>query len=318
VALANALQLLARSLARLSSVLIPVIVLGVMIGINPALRFADTWAGMARNWIGEILLAFALTPIIITGGIDLSVGSVVGLSAVMAGFLWRVAGLPLELALAGGVLTGLAGGTVNGLLTLTGINPLVVTLATLGVFRGLAYGLSGIRLVDDFPAGFPDWWDGRFLWLPRPLWFIAVAFVLGYIGLHHTWMGRMLFAMGDNPRAARYAGVPVRSLTLAIYSLSGLVAGIVGLTAVLRSPAAPANLGEGLELNAIACVVLGGTRITGGAGHLAGTLLGAVTLMALVEGTFFIAGEWRPLATGAFLIAVAIANENLARLRVPG
>jgi rhamnose transport system permease protein len=287
-----------------------------MVCLNPALRYADTWIGMTRNWTGEMLLAFALTPIIITGGIDLSVGSLVGLSAVTAGFLWRVAALPIELALAGGVVVALGGGSLNGLLALTGINPLVVTLATLGVFRGLAYGLSGLRLVDDFPAGFPEWWDGRFLWLPRPLWFIAVAFAVGYIGLHHTWMGRMLFAMGDNARAARYAGVPVRSLTLALYAWSGLTAGLVGLTSVLRSPAAPANLGEGIELNAIACVVLGGTRITGGAGHLAGTLLGAVTLMALVEGTFSIAGEWRPLATGAFLIAVAVANERLARMRM--
>jgi rhamnose transport system permease protein len=293
--------------------MLPLLVLGMMVGLNPVLRVPITWDRMARNWTGEALLAIALTPIIITRGIDLSVGSVVGLSAVVAGYLWRVTGLSVELALSGAVLAGLACGTVNGVLVLTGINPLVVTLATLGVFRGLAYGLSGARLVDDFPAS--DWWEADFLGLPRPVWLVLIAFAAGYVFLHHTWMGRVVFAIGDNPSAARYAGVPIRSLTFGLYACSGMVAGVVGLTTVLRWRAAPANQGEGMELVAIACVVLGGTRITGGAGHMGGTLLGTLTLVTLLEGQTRIPGEWRPVSTGLFLIAVAIANEALARLR---
>jgi ribose/xylose/arabinose/galactoside ABC-type transport system permease subunit len=304
------------NLLRWGPVLLLVCLLAVMLGLNPALRSPATWDRITYNWTGEALLAIALTPIIITGGIDLSVGSIVGVSAVAAGFLWRSAGFPLEAALAGGVLAGLACGSINGGLVLCGINPLVVTLATLAVFRGLAYGLSGPRLVDDFPASLIEWWEQSFLGLPRPVWLILVVFALGYVFLHHTWMGRMIFAVGDNARAARYAGVPVRSLTFSLYAASGLMAGVVGLTTILTSGSAPANQGEDLELRAIACVVLGGVRITGGAGHLAGTMLGTLTLIALLEGLVWVPGEWRPLCTGVLLIGVALLNEGLARLRV--
>src|SRR5262249_7501547 len=162
------------------------------------------------------LLAIGLTPIIITGGIDLSVGSVVGLAAVAAGFFWRDLGLPLSAALVGGVLTGLAAGMANGALVVSGINPLVVTLGTLAVFRRLAYGLSGSQAVDDFPLGLRQWWNGSFAGIPHPVWLIGLGFGGMYLFLHHTWMGRMLFALGDNAAAARYAGVPVRSLTFTL------------------------------------------------------------------------------------------------------
>jgi rhamnose transport system permease protein len=305
-----------QRLANWSPLLWPVLVLAFMLVLNPTLLQLAAWDRMTRNWAGDALLAIVLTPIIVTGGIDLSVGSIVGLSAVVAGYLWRVLGLPLDLALAGAVGTGLACGVANGLLVLAGIPPLVVTLATLGVFRGLAYGVSGAHLVDDFPESLGDWWEANWLGFPRPLWLYLAVFALGYVALHHTWMGRMLFAIGDNLRAARYAGVPVRTLTFGLYALSGVVAGLVGLTAVLKSLAAPANLGEGMELTAITCVVLGGVRITGGSGHLAGALLGTATLITLLEGMARIPGEWRPLCTGVLLVVVAVANESLLRWRV--
>src|SRR5581483_11712307 len=251
------------SATRWVPVALPVAVLGAMLALNPTLRVPATWDGMARNWTGEALLAVALTPIIVTGGIDLSVGSVVGLSAVVAGFLWRDAGLPIAVALAGSLATGLACGVLNGGLVLTGINPLVVTLATLAVFRGLAYGVSGQQSVSEFPPRLGEWWEANLCGIPHPLWIILIVFALGYVFLHHTWIGRMLFAMGDNARAARFAGVPIKSLTFGLYAASGLVAGLVGLTTVMKSLAAPPSQGEEMELRAIACVVLGGVRITG-------------------------------------------------------
>jgi ribose/xylose/arabinose/galactoside ABC-type transport system permease subunit len=126
----------------------------------------------------------------------------------------------------------------------------------------------------------------------------------------------MLYAMGDNPRAARFAAIPVRSLTFTVYTLGGLIAGVAGLLSILATRAAPSIQGEGIELTAIACVVLGGARITGGAGHMAGTFLGTLTLIILLEGVTRIQAEWRPLSTGLFLIAVAVANEGLARVRI--
>jgi rhamnose transport system permease protein len=293
--------------------LLPVVLVVVMLVVNPTLRMGATWDAIGRNWTATALLAIALTPVIITGGIDLSVGSILGLAAVAAGFLWRDLGLPLPLALAGGVLTGLAAGMVNGLLVLTRISPLVVTVATLAVFRGLAYGLSGPQAVDSFPPVLSEAWYARFLGVPCPVWVAAIVFLAVYALLHHTWMGRMLYAIGDNAAAARYAAVPVRTLTFAVYALSGLLAGLAGLANVAQYRAAPADRGAGMELGAVACVVLGGVRITGGAGHLAGTLLGTITLAALLEGLTVVRYSGRPLATGLLLVIVAVANEGLAR-----
>jgi rhamnose transport system permease protein len=298
-----------------ASLSLPLVLLGVMLVVNPALRHPAAWGQAGRHWAGVALLAFGMTPIVITGGIDLSVGSVLGLSAVVAGLLWRDAGWPIGLALAGCVATGLAAGAANGLLVLAGISPLVVTLATLGVFRGLAYGLSGSDRVDDFPAGLLAWWQADLLGVPHPVWLVLAVFVPMYVFLHHTWMGRMFYAIGDNVRAARYAGVPVRALTFSLYALSGLIAGLAGLASVCEFRSAPPGQGEGLELQAVACVILGGVRITGGSGHLAGTLLGTLTLAALLEGLAGVPARGRTVLTGVFLIAVAVANEGLARLR---
>jgi rhamnose transport system permease protein len=301
---------------RWTPVILTLLVLTAMIALNPALRHGETWERVGRDWTGVALLAIALTPIIITGGIDLSVGSVAGLSAIVAGVLWRDAHWPLAIALAGGLLAGLCAGMLNGAIILTGINPLVVTLATLAVFRGLAYGICGREQVRNLPAGLARWWDGNLLGLPQPVWIIILTFLVYYLLLHHTWMGRMFYAIGDNPRAARFAGVPVRSLTFSLYALSGLVAGVAGLAKLFQFRSATATEGDNLELKAITCVVLGGVRITGGSGHLAGTLLGTLTLAALLEGMYRIAPSWRTLLIGAFLVAIAIANELLARWRL--
>jgi rhamnose transport system permease protein len=301
---------------RWSPVVLPLLVLALMLVLNPTLRRLPTWQRVGQSWAGVALLALGLTPIIITGGIDLSVGSMVGLSAVVAGSCWRELHWPLALALTGGVLAGLGAGLVNGLVILLGINPLVVTLATLAVFRGLAYGVSGEQPVRDFPDALRHWWTGSFAYLPHPVWVLLIAFVVLYVFLHHTWMGRMLYAIGDNPRAARYAAVPVRSLTFSLYAVSGFLAGLVGLNSICEFSSARADEGENLELQAIACVVLGGVRITGGSGHLAGTLLGTLTLAGLLEGMVRVDTRWRPLLTGVFLIVIAVANESLARLRL--
>jgi rhamnose transport system permease protein len=297
--------------------LVPVLMVAVMLVINPRLGNPVVWERISRNWAGVGLLALAITPIVITGGFDLSIGSVVAFAAVVNGFLWRDLGFPLGIALVGSIVAGLAAGIVNGTLVLAGISPLVVTLATLAVFRGLAYGLSGPQPVDDFPQSLATWWEGAFLGLPVPVCLFLLGWIIIYVLVHHTWMGRMIFAIGDNVQAARFAGVPVRTLTFGLYVLSGLMAGVVGLTRVCEFRSARPGEGESevLELQAVACVVLGGVRITGGAGQVGGTVLGTITLAALLEGMARIPARWRPLITGAFLVAAAIVYEALVRLR---
>jgi rhamnose transport system permease protein len=289
-----------------------VIVLAALLGV-PAFRRLDYWQILSQQYFASAALALALLPIILSGGIDLSVGSATVMASVVIGALWRGLGWPIEAALAGGVLAGLAAGLINGGLITVGVLPLVATLATRELFRGLAFTLSGDRPVDRFPATLTTFW--RTPWLGIPLSVIGFGFmvVITYLVVHHTWVGRMLFAVGDNEQAAHFAGVPVRRLRLAVYAWSGLVAGFCGAVLVMNYGTAKADAEKSLELTAIACVVLGGVRITGGAGTVAGTFLGIVTVITLLAGLNRVSPTWRDTITGTLLIVVAVTNEAAAR-----
>jgi ribose/xylose/arabinose/galactoside ABC-type transport system permease subunit len=304
--------LLAALLRRLPW-LIAALLLAVLVLTVPAFARPRYWLSLAPQYFAVAALAFALTPVVLTGGIDLSVGALTVLSSVVAGVLWRDLGLPIGLALAGGVLAGVLGGLGNGLLVTVGVLPLVATLATRELYRGLAWVLSGDDPVTRFPPELGAFWTRPVLGLPVSLWGLAALWLVSYLVVHHTWMGRALYAIGDNERAARYACVPVRSLQLGLYAWTGLVAGLCGLGLVLKYGAAKADAERSLELLAIACVVMGGVRVTGGAGHLAGALLGVVTVCALLAGLSRVASAWRDTVTGAVLIAVAVAGEAGAR-----
>jgi rhamnose transport system permease protein len=195
--------------------------------------------------------------------------------------------------------------------------PLVATLATRELFRGLAMSLSGDNPVNRFPPAAGGFWQQSFLGVPLPLAVLAALFLLTYLVVHHTWIGRMVFALGDNEQAARFAGVPVRRVKLGLYGWCGLVAGLCGASFVMQYGTAKADAQPYLDLLAIACVVMGGIRITGGAGHVVGTLLGIVTVLALQaglqSGLYQLPSGWRDILTGAVLVAVAIINEATAR-----
>jgi ribose/xylose/arabinose/galactoside ABC-type transport system permease subunit len=192
--------------------------------------------------------------------------------------------------------------------------PLVATLATRELFRGLAWTLSGDTPVNRFPSVLGDVWGFGVLGIPLPLLVFGFILMLTYLVVHHTWPGRMLYAMGDNECAARFGGVPIRRIKIGLYAWSGLVAGLCGVALVMKYGAAKADAEKSLELVAIACVLVGGVRVTGGAGHVAGTLLGIVTVCSLMTGLGNIASTWRDTVIGLVLVVVAIANEAGARL----
>jgi rhamnose transport system permease protein len=288
-------------------------ILLVLVLTVPAFQRPRYLLSLPPQYFAPAALALALTPIILTGGIDLSVGSMAVLSSVVIGVLWRDLGWPIGLALAGGVLAGTLAGLGNGLLVSAGVLPLVATLATRELYRGLAWAISGADPVSRFPPALQQAWATWPLGLPPALWALAGLWLVSYLVVHHTWMGRMVFALGDNEQAARFAGVPVRGLKLGLYTWAGLVAGLCGVALVCRYDAAKADAERSLELVAIACVVMGGARVTGGAGHLAGTLLGTLTVVLLLSGLTRLASDWRDTVTGAVLIAVALVNEAAAR-----
>jgi rhamnose transport system permease protein len=308
---------LVPSLLRLTPWLIAALVLALDVFWVRAFRRPAYWLTLSDQYFTTAALALALTPIMLTGGIDLSVGSMTVLSSVVVGVLWQGLGWPISWALAGGVAAGLVAGLANGLLVSVGVWPLVATLATRELYRGLAFTLSGDAPVDRFPLDLVEFWHTPIAGLPLSLVVLAVLFLLTWLGVHHTWVGRALFALGDNETAARFAALPVRRLKLGLYAWSGLVAGLCGISLVMHYGAAKAGAERSLELTAIACVVLGGIRVTGGAGHVAGTLVGIVTVSALQAGLSSTYPNWREIMTGALLIGVALANEAAARrLRV--
>ena len=266
------------------------------------------------------LLALALTAVILTGGIDLSVGSLLGLSAVLMGAAWKDGGLPMGLAALVAVAVGVAGGALNAFLVARlAVPPLIVTLGTFSLFRGLAEGwTAGVRNYTDFPASLLFLGQGR---LPGgapaqlPLLLLAAAFY--WLLLHRTGAGRSLRAIGFSPEGARYAGIPVARRLSLVYLLSGLMAGLAAVVYAARLGQAKADAGTGYELTAITAVVLGGTSIFGGRGTVHGTLLGLLALAVLHNGLRLadLPAELAGILTGVLLIAAIGANRLFAERR---
>jgi ribose/xylose/arabinose/galactoside ABC-type transport system permease subunit len=247
---------------------------------------AANGAEVARASVEVGLLALALTPVIITGGIDLSVGSLLGLAAVVMGAAFRNLGLPMGWAALLAVAVGATGGGLNAVLIgRLKIPPLIVTLGTFSLFRGLAEGLTGgVVSYSNFPGAFLFLGQGSFGPVPAQLLALIVAAGLVWLLVHRMAIGRSLRAIGYSPEGARYAGIPVQRRLVLVYVLSGLAAGLAAVIYVARLGQAKADAGTGFELVAITAVVLGGTSIFGGSGTVHGTLLGLVALALLQNG----------------------------------
>ncbi len=265
------------------------------------------------------LLALALTPVIITGGIDLSVGSMMGLAAVVLGSLWRDAHLPMPLAILLTLLTGLLGGGLNALLIARfGFPPLIVTLGTLSLFRGVAEGLTrGIENYAGFAPEFLFAGQGYVGGLIPAQLFVLLAAIAGVAWwLHRTGHGRSLYAIGYAAEGARHAGIPVARRLGLIYVVSGVAASLAAIIYVAHLGQAKSDAGTGYELMAITAVVLGGASIFGGRGTVMGTVLGLFAIVILQNG-LRLSGQPAELAgllTGALLI-VTILLDRLSKLR---
>jgi rhamnose transport system permease protein len=267
------------------------------------------------------LLALALTPVIVAGGIDLSVGSLMGLSAVAFGMLtrdgvalhlgswtWQIGPLPIAAAALATLCVGAAAGGLNALLIARfRLPPLIVTLGSFSLFRGLAEGLTGgVENYTGFPKSFTDLGQGYLLGgVPAQLPLFVAAAVFFWVLLHRTTVGRALFAIGFAPEGARYAGVPVGWRVGLVYVLSGLAASVAAIIYVARLGQAKSDAGLGYELLAITAVVLGGTSIFGGRGSILGTLLGLVVLAVLQNGLRLadLPSELAGILTGVLLLA---------------
>jgi len=266
------------------------------------------------------LLALVLTPVIITGGVDLSVGSMMGLAAVVLGGLWRDAHFPMPLAIVATLIVGIIGGSLNAfLISRLKFPPLIVTLGTFSLFRGVAEGLT--RGIDNY-SGFSP----RFLFLgqgyiggivPAQLLILILAIAGVAWWLHRTIYGRSLYAIGFSAEGARYAGIPVERRLALVYILSGLVSSLAAIIYVAHLGQAKSDAGTGYELMAITAVVLGGTSIFGGRGTVLGTVLGLFVIVVLQNGLRLSAqpAELAGILTGALLVGTILIDRLSTRVR---
>jgi rhamnose transport system permease protein len=255
---------------------------GIVVGFGTMDRQFD----ILRHSCEIGLLALALTPVIITAGIDLSVASLLGLCAILFGKFHFDAGMPIAVAIALTLACGTSGGFLNAtLITRLRLPPLIVTLGTYSLFRGLAEAIThGSVTYTGFDADFLTLGQGRWLGLPVQAWVFACMAGSIWFLMHRTVHGRSFRAIGFSPEGARFAGIPVNRRLTTVYMLAGLIAATAAVIYTARLGQAKADAGMGYELFAITAVVLGGTSIFGGTGSVVGTLLGVAAIAVLKNG----------------------------------
>jgi ribose/xylose/arabinose/galactoside ABC-type transport system permease subunit len=260
------------------------------------------------------IMAVGMTYVILTEGIDLSVGAVLALSTVVtADLLQRGVGVPL--ALLAGLGLGGALGLINGLIiTKAKVPPFVATLGLMTVARGLALTYTQGRPITGLPDGFRAIGTGSLGPIPMPIVIAAAAFLAGYVLLTRTRIGEYVFALGNNPVAAHYAGIATARYTTFVYVLAGLLSALAGMILIARLNSAQPTAGLGFEFDAIAAVVVGGTSFSGGEGGLGGTLLGVLVIAVLNNGLNLlnVSSFYQPVVTGV-VIALALLLYRLFR-----
>lgn len=295
----------------LIALLLLVVVIGV---ISPDFRTFNNLISLLRQSSINGLIAFGMTCVILTGGIDLSVGSVLALSTMLsAGMI--AGGVPPVLAMAAALVLGTGLGLVSGVLVTKGrLQPFIATLITMTVYRGLtmiyANGKPISNLGDD-PV-LTGIGKKAFLMIPVPVWILILVFGLFLFMLTKTAFGRKIYATGSNWKAAQLAGVNISKTKLVVYGLSGLMASISGLILLSRLGSAQPTLGSGYELDAIAAVALGGTSMNGGRGKIYGTLIGVLIIAVLNNGLNIlgVSSYYQDVIKGLVILLAVLSDRN--------
>ncbi len=306
------------------------LIMAIFTILSPNFLQPESLILMTRHVAMNALLALGMLLVVLNGGIDLSVGSTVGLTGVVAGLMLRGVSIPgtgitayapiwviVIVAMAVGALIGWINGVV---VTRWRVAPFIATLGMLNVARGIALlGTNGVPITDELKGnpnlgntGFIPLLAGAPLGIPMPVWVMVVFAIIFSLLVNRTPFGRWLYAMGGNARAAGLSGVPTRRTETWIYVISGLCAAAVGLLLTADLPAATPRAGDSYELNAIAAVVIGGASLAGGRGTVRGTVIGAFLVGFLVDGLVLIGLSvfWQQIIKGAVII-LAVALDQL-------
>lgn len=294
--------------------------LGILIGfvvlciclsfISPVFLTQKNIMNVLRQISTNLYLACAMTMVIIIGGIDLSVGSIIGLSGVVSVGLIAINHFPVYCAVAIGILVGVLVGAFNGfVISKTTIPAFIVTLATMNIARGAAYVYTGGQPIRVMSDSFNFIGSGYVSSLPVPVIYLIIILIISSIIMNNTKLGRYIYAVGGNREAARFSGIKTKMVTFFPYIFSGLMAGIAGVVLASRMFSGQPTSGTGAEMDAIAAVVLGGTSMSGGSGKIGGTVIGALVIGVLSNGLNLmnVNSFWQLIVKGiVILIAVYV------------
>ncbi|WP_279028321.1 ABC transporter permease [Gibbsiella quercinecans] len=275
----------------------------------------NNWLNIIRQTAPLLIVASAMTFVITTGGIDLSVGSTLALVGALSAIALNQWGLPWPVVLIGGLLVGALVGLINGFfIAWEGIPAFIVTLATLAVVRGIALLITqGYSIPIPADSAFTFMGRAWVLGIPMPALIGIVVLIVAHIALNHMRFGRYVTAIGANAEGARRSGINTKAVTLRVYMLSGMAAALAGMIITARLGSGSSNQGEGFELQVIAAVVLGSTSLFGGFGTIIGTLLGALSIAVIQNGLILshISPFYTQIATGTIILLAIWLNTRI-------
>ncbi len=302
------LEILAQ---REAAIFIALILISVLIAIMaPQFRTAKNLYLISRQISFVAIVALGELFIILTSGIDLSIGSTVGLSGMIAGVA-LAAGIHPIFALPIGILTGMAIGVFNGAVIAYGrITPFIVTLGTMSMGRSLSLVLTKGNPIIEIPNNFFFLAQSDVFGIPTPVIIAAVIAIIVHTVLTYTAFGRRIYAIGGNEQATALSGIDVKKVKLSIYAICGLMAGIVGILLVARFNSAQPATGKGWEMDAIASTVIGGTSLSGGVGTVLGVLIGAVIMGVIRNGLVLmqVSAYWQDFIIGGIIVLAAVVD----------
>lgn len=283
---------------------------------NPNFLKITNLVNVLRTAAPQMIISFGMTIVLLTGGIDLSIGSVVTVTSITAGYLLTQTGLPWYFAIIGSLGAGAVSGLITGLLVSTVKLPSpVASYGMLWVGKGVAFAIMGATPFFGFADQFRFLGRGTFLKVPMPIWVLIVISVSLMLLLKYTTLGRNLYAVGANPHAARASGLKVRRTLLMAYILSGVLAAIGGIILAGRLNAVDQDLGASYLLLAIASPVIGGTSMAGGQGGIAGTIIGSLIMIVVSNGMNLlkIPSVWQQLVIGIVVVLAVFYDVQLKK-----
>lgn len=298
--------------------------LGILIALTAMILFLCVWPATAKTFPTKtnlfnllrqsstnLMLACGMTMVIILGGIDLSVGSIIAMSGCFAAGAVVWGGMPEIVGLTLGVLSGLVFGLFNGaVIAWTNIPPFIVTLASMNLAKGIAYVFSGGKPIRCMTEAWKFLGAGYVLGIPTPVWTMFIVFFLCVLFLNRTRIGRHIYAVGGNSTAAKFSGISTAKVKFTVFAISGTLAGLAGVTIASRLYSGTCTSGNAAEMDAIAAVVIGGTSMSGGSGKLGGTLIGALIIGILNNGLNLMGvnSDWQYIIKGIVILGAVYVD----------